>query len=243
MTMRMPVMKGLTFMRSLGCTVSKTRTFFSVVIQGSTFCCGCRRAGCLLFLLICSTYSEAATIRADASTGKSKIETCIACHGENGVGLVPSYPNLGGQSEAYLIKQITDIRAGNRKVPEMTGMVEKLTDQDIADIAAWYASQPVVLGIAGGDSLRLGWQLFHGGSLKKGLGACAGCHTPTGSGIASAGFPSLAGQSTQYLIKQLTDFREGARSNDMNGMMRDITGKLSNKEIEALANYISGLYQ
>jgi len=184
-----------------------------------------------------------ANMKGYAIKGQDKIDTCIACHGKDGAGIAANYPNLGGQSEAYLYKQIIDIRDGRRSVPEMAGMVEKLTDQDIADIAAWYASQPAVKGLAQNQNLKLGWQLYHGGSLAKGINACSGCHSPVGQGIISAGFPALSGQNTQYLIKQLTDFRENNRTNDINDIMRDVASKLSNKEIEALANYMTGLYK
>ena len=242
MIMRMSLMKIPTLSRLLGCFFPKRHHFLRMSYRCSSFF---RHRGwslCLLSPLIFYSSADAAS-RGDPAAGKLKIETCLACHGKDGVGISPSYPSLGGQSEAYLIKQITDIRDGHRKVPEMTGMVDKLTDQDIADIAAWYASQPKVSGVANGKPFALGWQLFNGGSLKKGISACAGCHSPTGAGIVSAGFPSLEGQSPQYLIKQLTDFREGHRSNDINGIMQSVAEKLSNKEIEALANYMSGLYQ
>ena len=180
--------------------------------------------------------------KGDASAGKDKVATCAACHGATGVSAAPIYPNLAGQGERYLAKQITEIKAGNRVVPEMVPFVGSLTQQDIDDIAAFYASQPAPQGAADPKLVDVGEQLYRFGNAKKGIPACGACHSPTGQGNALAGFPQISGQHAQYTAKQLRDFREGDRVNDGDTkIMRTIAEKLSNKEVDALASYISGL--
>lgn len=189
-----------------------------------------------------STGASAAVIEGDAVAGQGKITLCTACHGTNGIGIAPNYAHLAGQGEGYLIKQISDIKAGRRVILEMTGMTDNLSPQDIADIAAHYASQPKPTGQAEESSVAIAEQIYRWGNPKKGIPACAGCHSPTGSGNAPARFPMLSGQTPIYLAKQLRDFREGVRMNDGDSrIMRDVAEKLSNKEIDALSSYISGL--
>jgi len=125
----------------------------------------------------------------------------------------------------------------------MTGMLEPLSEQDMADVAAYFASQKIGVGTADAALVERGQALFRGGKLAEGMPACTGCHSPDGSGIATAGYPHLGGQHAQYVAKQLTAFREGERSNDGDAMiMRDIAAKLSNKDIEALSSYVQGLH-
>ncbi|WP_281645314.1 c-type cytochrome [Parendozoicomonas sp. Alg238-R29] len=194
---------------------------------------------CLLVGLGWTGYAAAA---GDATAGKAKIAVCTACHGATGVSIAPNFPSLAGQGEGYLIKQISDIKSGERKVVEMTGMVDNLSDQDIADISAFYASQAAPLGVARESSVAVGEQLYRGGDVEKGIPACTACHAPTGKGNSLAKFPMLAGQHPAYLAKQLRDFREGDRVNDGDTrIMRDIAEKLSNKQVDALSSYISGL--
>ncbi len=195
-------------------------------------------------LVVSLGVSGVAFAKGDANAGKAKVATCTACHGATGVSLAPNFPNLAGQGERYLVKQISDIKAGNRNVPEMAPFVGQLTEQDIEDIAAFYASQPAPKGIADPQQVGLGEQLYRFGDQKKGIPACAACHSPTGQGNSLAGFPKISGQHAQYTAKQLRDFREGERVNDGDTkVMRSIAEKLSNKEVDALSSYISGLRQ
>lgn len=197
----------------------------------------------LLFMLCMSGFVQAGeSATADPVAGQSKTVVCGACHGPDGNSLVPIFPNLAGQGERYLLKQLREIKDGKRVVPEMTGLLVPLSDQDLADIAAYYAGQKVSAVAADPDLAARGEALFRGGKLGQGMPACIGCHSPRGAGIPSAGFPQLSGQHAAYIKKQLTAFREGERTNDGETLvMRTIASKLSNGDIEALAAFIQGL--
>ncbi|MNO28908.1 Cytochrome c4 precursor [compost metagenome] len=179
----------------------------------------------------------------DAAAGQAKAAVCGACHGPDGNSMAPNFPKLAGQGERYLTKQLHDIKSGKRTVLEMTGLLTNLNDQDLADIAAYFASQKGSVGAAAPKLVARGEELFRGGKLDQGMPSCTGCHSPNGAGNAAAGFPHLGGQHSQYVAKQLTDFREGNRTNDGDTLvMRSIAAKLSNKDIEALASYVQGLH-
>ena len=197
----------------------------------------------LLTMGVAGAASAADPIKGDAAAGQAKTAVCGACHNPDGNSLAPNFPKLAGQGERYLEKQLHDIKTGMRVVLEMTGMLEPFNDQDLADIASYFASQKGSVGAADPKLVERGRALFNGGDLSKGMPACTGCHSPDGAGIALAGFPHLSGQHAQYISKQLTDFREGNRTNDGDAMtMRSIASKLSNKDVEALASYIQGLH-
>ena len=179
----------------------------------------------------------------DAAAGQAKTVVCGACHGPDGNSMAPNFPKLAGQGDKYLLKQLHEIKDGKRQVLEMTGLLTNLSDQDLADIAAYYSSQKNSVGAADPALVERGQALFRGGDVEKGLPSCTGCHSPDGQGNAPAGFPHLGGQHASYIEKQLTDFREGDRTNDGDAMtMRTIAAKLSNKDIKALASYIHGLH-
>lgn len=184
-------------------------------------------------------------VKGDATAGQAKAAVCGACHGPDGNSPAPNFPKLAGQGERYLSKQMHDIKSGKRTVLEMTGMLTNLNDQDLADLAAYFASQKGSVGAADPKLVARGEQLFRGGNLEKGLPACTGCHSPNGAGNAAAGFPHLSGQHATYIAKQLTDFRkeEAGRANDGDAMtMRTIARKLSDEDIAALSSYIQGLH-
>ena len=184
-------------------------------------------------------------VKGDATAGQAKAAVCGACHGPDGNSPAPNFPKLAGQGERYLSKQMHDIKNGKRTVLEMTGLLTNLNDQDLADLAAYFASQKGSVGAADPKLVARGEQLFRGGNLEKGLPACTGCHSPNGAGNAAAGFPHLSGQHATYIAKQLTDFRkeEAGRANDGDAMtMRTIARKLSDEDIAALSSYIQGLH-
>ena len=182
-------------------------------------------------------------VKGDATAGQAKAAVCGACHGPDGNSPAPNFPKLAGQGERYLSKQMHDIKDGKRTVLEMTGLLTNLSDQDLADIAVYYASQSMSVGAADPALVARGAELFRGGKLEEGMPACTGCHSPNGAGNATAGFPKLGGQHGAYVAKQLTDFREGNRTNDGDTLiMRAIAAKLSNKDIAAVSSYIQGLH-
>ncbi len=197
----------------------------------------------IVSLLLTLGLTGLAQAAGNAEAGKEKILLCTACHGAEGNSpLMPNYPKLAGQGERYLLKQMKDIKSGARPVVEMTGMLDGLDDQDMADIAAWYASQTSTLGEADPELAQRGEEIFRGGKLGDGVPACTGCHSPDGAGLDLAFYPKLSAQMAEYTAKQLEDFREGVRTNDGDAMvMRGVAEKLSNKDIKAVASYIQGL--
>lgn len=197
----------------------------------------------LLILGICGTARAADAVVGDAAAGQAKTLVCGACHGPDGNSLAANFPKLAGQGQRYLLKQLNEIKDGKRVVLEMTGLLSNLNEQDLNDIAAYYASQKGSVGAADEKLVAQGEALFRGGKLDQGMPACTGCHSPNGVGNAAAGFPHLGGQHADYIKKQLVAFREGERTNDGDTMvMRSIAAKLSNKDIEALSQYIQGLH-
>ncbi|MBU2710818.1 c-type cytochrome [Zooshikella harenae] len=178
----------------------------------------------------------------DVTAGKAKSAVCSACHGATGISAAPTFPHLAGQGQRYLLKQLVDVKSGARDIPEMTGFVASLSEQDMADIAAFYASQKPPVGATKADKVALGERIYRAGHKDKGIPACTACHSPTGKGNELAGFPHLSGQFADYTAKQLRAFREGERTNDGDSkIMRTIAEKLSNKEVDAVASYVQGL--
>lgn len=197
-----------------------------------------------LCLLLCVSLgiSVSAMAEGDAEAGKAKSATCAACHGADGNSLAPTFPKIAGQGERYLIKQIKDIRDGNRQVPAMAPFVAGLSDTDVADLAAYFSAQVPTTGGAKEELVELGQRIYRGGIESKGVPACLACHGPDGKGIEAAGFPRLAGQHDAYTQAQLTAFSMNQRTNDGDTrMMRDIAYRLHTTEIEAVSSYIQGL--
>lgn len=193
-----------------------------------------------LFLLL--TTVSVAHAAGDAAAGKGKVTMCSACHGADGNSMVGTFPKLAGQGEKYLIKQMKDVKSGARQIVAMTGMLDNMSDQDLADIAAYFASQTQSPGVAKDELLDLGEQIFRAGNSEKGVAACSGCHNPRGLGNAPGGFPRLAGQHADYLASTLKAYQTETRNNDGDSkIMRGVAGRLSDKEIKAVANYIAGL--
>jgi cytochrome c553 len=180
----------------------------------------------------------------DVDAGKLLAAPCGACHGQNGVALVPGTPNLAGQNERYLESQLEMIKSGARPAPLMAGQLDQLAAQDLENLAAYFAAMPGNVGQASGDQLAVGEQIYRGGIAAKGVAACTACHSPTGSGNQLAGFPNVGGQRSDYVVVQLTAYREGIRATDeaYGGMMRSIAAGLTDGEINAVASYIQGLH-
>ncbi len=179
----------------------------------------------------------------DAKAGKAKAVNCAGCHGVNGNSTNPAWPKLAGQHAGFIAKQLADFKSGKtRSDPLMAGQVASLSQQDMDDLGAYFASQTGSQGAADEKLAVAGAKLYRGGNKKKGVAACIACHGPTGAGNPAAKFPKLSGQHAAYVEKAMKDFRSGKRSNDMNNMMRNIAEKMSDKEIKAVASYISGLH-
>jgi len=200
----------------------------------------------LVFSVVVAVFSLVAPqlllAQGDAAAGQAKSALCATCHAADGNSQIPMNPKLAGQSARYLLKQLQDYKSGVRQDPTMSAMVAALSEEDMADIAAWYASQEVTLGGADPEKLELGESLYRSGNAEYSIAACSACHGPTGEGNAPAGFPSLSGQHAEYTLKQLQAFRAGTRDNDDSSMMRSVVERLTDAELEALASYVSGLH-
>ena len=178
----------------------------------------------------------------NAAAGKDKSAMCAGCHGADGNSPADAFPKLAGQHEGYLAKQLADFKAAkDRNDPTMLGMVAALTEQDMADLSAFYAGQSVKAGIADEKQVALGKAIYQGGNMASGVPACMGCHAPNGAGNPGAKFPALQGQHAKYTAKQLVDFRDNKRKNDAGKMMRNVALRMTNEEIEAVSQYIAGL--
>ena len=178
----------------------------------------------------------------DAEAGKAKAAACAACHGPDGNSIAPNFPKLAGQHADYITKQLSDYKGGDRTDATMNAMAAPLSEQDIADLAAFYAAQKASVGSAAADKVELGQTLYRAGNAASGVSACGACHGPAGSGNPMAKFPSLSGQHADYTATQLKNFRAGARANDAGSMMRGIAKKMTDAEIDAVAQYIQGLH-
>ena len=201
------------------------------------------RPSSFILSLLLSGLPLAGHAAGDPDAGKTKAAACVACHGPDGNSLNPEWPKLAGQHPGYTIKQLEEFQAGEtRRDQMMAPMIAGLNEQDLEDLAAFYAKQPRSGGFASEERAALGEKLYRGGNLRTGVAACMGCHGPQGLGDPLAGFPSLAGQHAAYVVMQLRAFRSGERSNDSNRMMRDVVRWMSDEEMLAVAEYIAGLH-
>lgn len=188
--------------------------------------------------------SSAVTPVGDASRGKTLTETCATCHGADGKAIMPAYPNLAGQHPSYLLNSLLEFKKGpegQRNNAIMMGMVMALTEQDMADLAAYYASlEPIEGGLADPALVELGQKIYRGGNISEKIPACSGCHGPKGEGYGSAKYPSLAGQNAEYIVAQLMAFKSGERKGT-NGMMNGVVKHMTPEDMAAVASYIQGL--
>lgn len=194
-----------------------------------------------MLALLCTLPALAAT-QGDATKGATiATGVCAACHGGDGNSAVPANPSLAGQHPEYIAKQLHNFKSGERKNPIMQGMVATLSDEDMLNVAAYFAQQKPRLGAAQDAKLAVsGQKLYRGGNSKSGVVACAGCHSPSGAGI-PAQYPRLKGQHAEYTVAQLKAFRSGERANDAGSMMRTIAGRMTDAEMSAVAEYIAAL--
>ncbi|MBM6552242.1 c-type cytochrome [Marinomonas ostreistagni] len=196
----------------------------------------------LIGLLVTVGATSVAYAEGNPDAGKPLTAVCSACHSADGNSLAPTFPKLAGQNEAYLLKQMTEIKAGVRPVAQMTGMLDGLSEQNLADIAAYFASQNTAIGQAAPELVAQGEALYRDGNPATGVPACTACHGPAGKGLNSAAFPSLSGQHADYTASQLKMFQSGERSNDTAKIMQNIAFKMNDQEIQAVSSYIQGLH-
>ena len=193
---------------------------------------------CIVLGLLCTAIF---TFNATAD-GKAKAQVCGACHGEDGNSTIPMWPKLAGQNPAYTVEQLQAFKSGRRENPAMAPLAVPLEESDMREIAAYYAAQTLRIQPVEAGKIAAGQQLYRGGNAERRIPACMACHGPSGAGNAPARYPALRGQHAEYTVNQLKAYRDGSRSTDQKRMMRTIAAKLSDADIEQVAQYISGLY-
>jgi cytochrome c553 len=174
-----------------------------------------------------------------AKGGTISSQVCAACHTADGSRGSPANPILQGQHAEYLVKQLTEFKSGKRKNAIMSGMAATLSEEDMRNVAAFYASKVAKPGFAKNkDTVALGEKIYRGGIAERNVPACAACHGATGAGL-PVQYPRLGGQHSDYVEAQMNAFRAGTRANGP--MMMAIAGKMNDKEIKAVADYVAGL--
>ncbi|MBL8226487.1 MAG: cytochrome c4 [Chromatiales bacterium] len=198
------------------------------------------RAG--LAALLALGLAAPAMAAGDAAAGQAKAITCAACHGVDGNSLNPEWPSLAGQHESYTIKQLQAFKSGARQNVLMSGQAMALSDQDMADLAAYFAGQKPARKTADPALVEAGEQIYRGGNKETGAPACLACHGPDGLGNITAAWPQVSGQHATYTAAQLAAYRSGQRSTDGDTqIMRNVAARLTDDEIKAVASYIQGL--
>lgn len=191
--------------------------------------------------------SEAAPAKADAAKGAklynegttTGVPACVGCHGPNGNSMIPVNPKLAGQQEAYIYKQLVNFTTPERMNPIMTAFSSMMSDEDKKNVAAFLGTQKQEPGEAKNkDTIALGQKIYRGGIAEKSVPACASCHGVAGGGI-PVQYPRVGGQHQDYAAAQLIAFRSAARKNSP--QMTAITKRMSDEEINAVADYIAGL--
>jgi len=211
-----------------------------------------KRSFLTIICLVVTLSATQAMAAGDATAGQSKVAVCAGCHGSDGNSMVSAFPKLAGLGEKYITEQLRYMKSGERIVVEMTGLLTASSDQDLQDMAAYYNSQPrqvsgaqeiTLVGITDSDqALDYGEKVYRGGNINTGVASCTGCHSPSGNGNGPAGYPALGGQHADYIAKQLLAYRRGERVSGANAsIMQGVAANLSDREIKAVANYISGL--
>ena len=196
----------------------------------------------MMALAIAATSFSTPVAAGTAEAGQAKSVTCSACHGMDGNSLNPEWPSLAGQHEAYIVKSLQSFKSGARQNVLMSSMALPLTDEDMSDLAAYFAAQKPTGGVADPELVSAGERLYRGGNKETGVPACLACHGPTGRGNPAAGWPSIAGQHATYSAGQLVAYRGKQRATDGDTqMMRNVAATLTDDEIKAVASYIQGL--
>jgi cytochrome c553 len=178
----------------------------------------------------------------NAEAGAAKSAVCAACHGQNGHSVNPVWPNLAGQHASYIFDQVKMIKTGEKRVnPTMQPIVASMSDEDIKDIAAYYASQTEAGLEADPSYWKAGEKIYRGGVQERNVPACIACHGPTGRGNGPGKYPALRAQHAEYTMKQLRDYKSGDRKTGPGNIMQTIAARLTEEEMRDLASYIQGL--
>jgi len=194
-------------------------------------------------LLLASTAVHAQLEDADPMRGEASAVVCAACHGQAGNSVVDEYPNLAGQHADYIFEHLQYYKSGERQNAIMLGQAANLDEQTMADLAVYYEGLEAEIGETPEELAATGRSIYMGGIAEKGVPACVSCHGPAGMGIPSSGYPRLSGQKVKYTMDQLMLYRSGERSGyGQAAVMNEIAAELTDEEIQAVANYVRGLY-
>jgi cytochrome c553 len=203
----------------------------------------------LKYLLLTSSMFAVAAVHAEplvdgsAEAGQARSVTCAACHGPDGNSVNPAWPSLAGQNAPYLLKQLEAYKSGSRTDPLMTSQAMPLSEQEMRDLAVYYAGQAAApKAVAAPETINKGQALYRGGDAENRVAACLACHGPTGRGNPAAAYPMLKGQHATYTATQLRNYASGQRKSDgPTRVMRDIAARLDEDDVVAIASYIQGL--
>jgi cytochrome c553 len=218
---------------------------FSTALAGTVACL------VLSFAQIAAA-SESATVTGSAEAGATKAAVCGACHGQNGNSANPEWPNLAGQNAAYIREQLAMFKAKKRNNPVMFPIIENMSEQDFADVAAYFSTQTPAGLEADPSYWKAGEALYKSGDVARNIPACTACHGPAGQGNSGSGYPALRAQHSVYTVKQLQDYLTQNRYRDATDtakvnttrnsvMMTTIAARLSPEDIRNLASYLQGL--
>lgn len=199
-----------------------------------------KRVFLILIASGCLSAAQAAALgEGDAKAGEAKAAPCAACHGPAGNSFNPVWPKLADQGAPYLAQQLKMFKSGERSDPVMSAQAVNLSEQDILDLAAYFAQQKASAGAASPDLAEQGGNLFRYGSTENAVPACTGCHGPQGRGVAASAYPRIGGQQPGYTEKQLRAYRDGSRQHPM---MSVVAADMTDEQIRALSSYLAGLH-
>jgi len=218
-----------------------------MVVNGFIWFSGVRRMKFFLQVAasLMAVISLSVAAQGDPAAGQAKAAICAACHGTDGNSMLAQWPKLAGQHAAYLTRQTNLIKQGARPVPEMVGIIAAVSEQDIEDVSAFFASQNRTGGVADEAQVNTAQRLWRAGNAESGVPACMACHGPAGEGNPLSGYPALAGQHSVYTASMLKRFRSGenwGEKDSSSHVMMGAAAELTDEEINAVSNYIQGLY-
>lgn len=195
---------------------------------------------CATALTVLSLSAHGQAAKPDLNKGAALYgQVCVACHAADGNSSIPANPKLAHQHPEYLVKQLAEFKEGKRDNAVMKGFAAAMSEQDMRNVAAWLATQKAKPGFARDKELvKMGERIYRGGIADRQIAACAGCHSPNGAGI-PAQYPRLSGQHADYTAGQLRAFRDGTRKNST--QMTQVAAHMTEREIQAVSDYIAGL--